>query len=61
MVYLNAANRTIGHDGTSNYTISSIQTGKGSRDKLSDDVRNRLTAPIKKLNQSVGYKKTTQI
>jgi len=39
-----------------NYIISSIQMGKGSIDELSDDIENRTTAHIKKLNQSVGYK-----
>jgi len=42
--------------GTSNYIISSMQMGKGSTNELSDDVENRTTAHIKKLNQSVGYK-----
>ena len=56
LVYLNAADRTIANDGTSNYIISSMQMGKGSTDELSDDVKNRTTTHIKKLNQSVGYK-----
>jgi hypothetical protein len=50
------ADRTIANDSTCNYIISSMQMGKGSTDELSDDVENRTTVHIKKLNQSVGYK-----
>jgi len=56
LVYLNAADRTIPNDGTSNFIISSIQIGKGSSNELSDEVENRTNSHIKKLNQSVGYK-----
>jgi len=56
LAYLIAADRTIANDGTSNYIISSMQMGKGSIDELSDDVNNRTTAHIKKLNQSIGYR-----
>jgi hypothetical protein len=56
LAYLIAADRTIANDGTSNYIISSMQMGKGSIGELSDDVGNRTTVHIKKLNQSVGYK-----
>jgi hypothetical protein len=52
--YMNAADRTITNDGTSDYIILSMQMEKGSIDKLSDNVENRTTTYIKKLNQSVG-------
>lgn len=54
MAYLNAANRTIASNGTSNYIILSVQMVKGSKNELSDDVENRTTVHIKKLNQSIG-------
>ena len=56
LAYLISADRTITNDGTSNYIISSMQMGKGSTNELSDDVENKTTAQIRKLNQSVGYK-----
>lgn len=39
-----------------NYIISSMQMEKGSTVETSDNVENRITAHIMKLNQSVGYK-----
>jgi hypothetical protein len=49
--YLNAADRSIANDGTTNYIISSMQKGEGRTDELPDDFEN-----VKKLNQRVGYK-----
>ena len=45
LAYLMGADPTIASNTTSNYFISSMQVGKGSADKLSDEVEYR-TLPI---------------
>src|ERR1035437_3981408 len=36
--------------------ISTMHIGKGSTNELSDDIENMTTTPVRKLNQSIGYK-----
>lgn len=49
LAYLNAADKTIVNDGTSNYILASMQMDKGSTIELSDD-ENRTIVYINKLN-----------